>query len=46
MTTVYANKSAIDIINSEFPRGLDPGNPHSTNSPKLPPVDMNLTVKA
>ena len=36
---------AVDIINSEFSRGLDPGNSHSTNSPKLPPVDMNLKLR-
>ena len=34
---------AIDIINSEFPRGLDPGN--STNLPKPPPVNMNLKLR-
>ena len=32
----------VDVINSEFPRGLDPGNPHNANLPKLPPVDVNL----
>ena len=37
---------AVDIINSEFPRGLDPGNSHSTNSPKLPPVDVNLKLRS
>ena len=36
---------AVDIINSDFPRGLDPGNPHSTNLPKLPPVDVNLKLR-
>ena len=36
---------ALDIINSEFPRGLNPGNPHSTNLPKPPPVDMNLKLR-
>ena len=35
---------AVDVINSEFLRGLDPGNPHSTKA-KLPPVDMNLKLK-
>ena len=34
---------AVDIINSEFPRGLDPGN--GTNSPKPPPVDVNLKLR-
>ena len=34
----------VDIINSEFPRGLDPGN--STNLPKLPPADVNLKLRA
>ena len=34
---------AVDIINSEFPRGLDPGN--STNLPKPPPVDVNLKLR-
>ena len=34
---------AVDLINSEFPRGLDPGN--STNSPKPPPVDINLKLR-
>ena len=34
---------AVDIINSEFPRGLDPGN--GTNLPKLPPVDVNLKLR-
>ena len=34
---------AVDIINSEFPRRLDPGN--STNLPKLPPVDVNLKLR-
>ena len=32
-----------DVINSEFPRWLDPGN--STNSPKLPPVNVNLKLR-
>ena len=37
---------AIDVINSVFLRGLDPGgNPHSTNLPKPPPVDMNLKLR-
>ena len=36
-------KVAVDIINSEFPRGLDPGN-HSTKA-KLPPVDINLKLR-
>ena len=38
---------AVDVINSEFPRGLDPGsvNLHSTKSPKLPPVDVNLKLR-
>ena len=36
-------KVAIDIINSEFPRGLDPGN-HSTKA-KPPPVDINLKLR-
>ena len=35
---------AIDVINSEFPRGLDPGNPHSTKA-KPPPVDINLKLR-
>ena len=35
----------VDVINSGFPRGLDPGNPHNTNSPKLPPVDVNLKLR-
>ena len=35
---------AVDIINSEFPKGLDPGNPHSTKA-KLPPIDMNLKLR-
>ena len=34
-------KVAVDIINSEFPRGLGPGN--SINSPKPSPVDVNLS---
>ena len=34
----------VDIINSEFPRGLDPGDPHSTKA-KLPPVDINLKLR-
>ena len=34
---------AVDIINSEFPRGLDPGN--STNLPKPPPVSVNLKLR-
>ena len=33
----------VDIINSEFPRGLDPGN--SINSPKPPPVNVNLKLR-
>ena len=34
----------IDIINTDFPRGLDPGNghPHGT---ELPPVDVNLKLR-
>ena len=36
----------VDIINSEFPRGLDPSNPYSTNSPKPPPVDVNLKLRS
>ena len=36
-------KVAVDVINSEFPRGLDPGN-HSTKA-KLPPVDINLKLR-
>ena len=35
---------AVDVINSEFPRGLDPGNPHSTKA-KPPPVDINLKLR-
>ena len=35
----------VDITNSEFPRGLDPGNTHSTNLPKPPPVDVNLKLR-
>ena len=35
---------AVDIINSEFPRGLDPGDPHSTKA-KPPPVDINLKLR-
>ena len=38
-------KVAVDVINSEFPRGLNPGNPHSTNLPKPPPVNMNLKLR-
>ena len=34
----------VDVINSEFPRGLDPGDPHSTKA-KLPPVDINLMLR-
>ena len=33
----------VDVINSKFPRGLDPGN-HSTKA-KLPPVDINLKLR-
>ena len=33
----------VDIINSEFPRGLDPGN-HRTKA-KPPPVDINLKLR-
>ena len=36
---------AVNVINSKFPRGLDPGNPHSTNLPKSPPVDVNLKLR-
>ena len=36
-------KVAVDIINSEFPRGLDPGN-HSTKV-KPPHVDINLKLR-
>ena len=36
-------KIAVDIINSEFPRVLDPGN-HSTKA-KPPPVDINLKLR-
>ena len=36
-------KVAVDIINSEFPRELDPGN-HSTKG-KPPPVDINLKLR-
>ena len=39
------HKITVDVINSEFPRGLDPGNPHSTNLPKLPPVNVNLNLR-
>ena len=37
---------AVDVINSEFPRGLNPssGNPYSTKS-QLPPVDINLKLR-
>ena len=37
-------KVAVDVINSELPRGLDPGDPHSTKA-KLPPVDINLKFR-
>ena len=33
-----------DVRNSKFPRGLDPGNSHSTKA-KLPPVDINLKLR-
>ena len=36
-------KIAVDLINSEFPRGLDPGN--TTAKMKLPPVDINLKLR-
>ena len=36
-------KVAVDVINSEFLRGLDPGN-HSTKV-KPPPVDINLKLR-
>ena len=36
-------KLAVDVINSEFLRGLDPGN-HITKV-KLPPVDINLKLR-
>ena len=37
---------AIDIINSEFPRGLDPGNSDSTKmKSQPPPVDVNLKLR-
>ena len=36
-------KVAVDIINSEFPRGMDPGN-HSSKA-KPPPVDINLKLR-
>ena len=36
-------KVAVDVINSKFPRGLDPGN-HSTKA-KPPPVDINLKLR-
>ena len=36
-------KVAVDVINAEFPRGLDPGSPCSTRA-KLPPVDVNLKL--
>ena len=35
---------AVDVINSEFPRGLDPGDPYNTKA-KLPPVDINLKLR-
>ena len=34
---------AVDVINSEFPRGLDPGNSTKMKS-RLPPVDINLKL--
>ena len=39
----FCKQIAVDIINSKFLRGLDPGN--STNLPKPPPVDMNLKLR-
>ena len=36
-------KVAVDVINSEFPRGLDPGN--TSTKAKLPPVDINLKLR-
>ena len=36
-------KVAVDVINSEFPRGLDPGN--TSAKVKLPPVDINLKLR-
>ena len=38
-------KKTVDVINSEFPRGLDPGNPHSTSLPKPLPVNMNFKLR-
>ena len=35
---------AVDVINSEFPRGLDPGDSTKVKA-KLPPVDMNLKLR-
>ena len=43
--TCVCKQITVDIINSEFPRGLGPGDPHSTNLPKLPPVDVNLKLR-
>ena len=40
---VYKQITA-DVINTEFPRGLDPGN--SINLPRPPPVDMNLKLRS
>ena len=43
MSNCECRTVAVDIINSEFPRGLDPGN--SINLPKPPPVDVNLKLR-
>ena len=38
-------KVAVDIINSKFPRGFDPGNNPVSTKLQQPPVDINLKLR-
>ena len=42
MVPSKCKKVAVDVINFEFPRGLDPGNTSAEAKP--PPVDINLKL--
>ena len=45
MTHCVCKEVAVEALNAEFPRGLDPGSANVTPPPPLPPVNVNTKLR-